>query len=257
MSLDLSDSPMGGGSARKRQALELFRGLPRRYDRVAAAFSFGQDPRWRRAMVRAVAPRPSDRVLDVATGTGMVAAELVARGSCSVVGLDQSAQMLAAARARLAARPELAERVELVEGQAEKLPFADGSFDVLTFTYLLRYVDDPAATMRELARVVKPGGRVGSLEFAVPPRLPARVAWRFYTAVGLPLLGRMVSRDWAEVGRFLGPSIRGFYERHPVERVIQYWRDAGLEDIQVRRMSLGGGIVMSARRRSGGDGGQA
>jgi demethylmenaquinone methyltransferase/2-methoxy-6-polyprenyl-1,4-benzoquinol methylase len=239
-------------SARKRQALELFRGLPRRYDTVAAAFSFGQDPRWRRAMVRAVAPAAGDRVLDVATGTGMVAAELVARGGCSVVGLDQSAEMLAAARARLAARPELAGRVELIEGQAERLPFADGSFDALTFTYLLRYVDDPQATMCELARVVAPGGRVGSLEFGVPSRLPARVAWRLYTAIGLPLLGRLVSRDWAQVGRFLGPSIRGFYEHHPLERIVHYWQEAGFEDIKVRRMSLGGGIVMSATRSSGG-----
>jgi demethylmenaquinone methyltransferase/2-methoxy-6-polyprenyl-1,4-benzoquinol methylase len=239
------------GSARKRQALELFRGLPQRYDTVAAAFSFGQDPRWRQAMVRAVAPAAGDRVLDVATGTGMVAAELVARGGCSVVGLDQSAEMLAAARARLAAQPELAARVELIEGQAERLPFADGSFDALTFTYLLRYVDDPRATMRELARVVAPGGRVGSLEFGVPPRLLARLAWRLYTAVGLPLLGRLLSRDWAQVGRFLGPSIRGFYELHPLERIVQYWQEAGLEDVKVRRMSLGGGIVMSARRSAG------
>jgi demethylmenaquinone methyltransferase/2-methoxy-6-polyprenyl-1,4-benzoquinol methylase len=236
------------GSARKRHALELFRGLPRRYDIVAAAFSFGQDPRWRRALVKAIAPQAGDRVLDVATGTGMVAAQLVARSGCTVVGLDQSAEMLAAAHARLAARPLLAEHIELVQGQAEQLPFADAAFDALTFTYLLRYVDDPRATMRELARVLAPGGRIGSLEFAVPPRLSARIAWRFYTAAGLPLLGRLVSRDWARVGRFLGPSIRGFYERHPVEQIVRYWQDAGLEDVKVRRMSLGGGIVMSARR---------
>jgi demethylmenaquinone methyltransferase / 2-methoxy-6-polyprenyl-1,4-benzoquinol methylase len=244
------------GSARKRQALELFRGLPRRYDQVATALSFGQDPRWRRAMVRAVAPSAQDRVLDVATGTGMVAAELVARSGCSVVGLDQSAEMLAAARARFAAQPALGERVELVEGQAEELPFADESFDALTFTYLLRYVDDPRATMRELARVVRPGGRVGSLEFGVPARWWARIAWRLYTAIGLPLLGRLVSRDWMEVGRFLGPSISGFYQRHPLERIVEYWHEAGLEDVEVRRMSLGGAIVMSARR-SAGDAGQA
>jgi demethylmenaquinone methyltransferase/2-methoxy-6-polyprenyl-1,4-benzoquinol methylase len=139
-------------------------------------------------------------------------------------------------------------RVELVQGQAEELPFADQSFDALTFTYLLRYVDDPAATMRELARVVRPGGRVGSLEFGVPGWAPARWAWRLYTAVGLPVLGRMASREWGEVGRFLGPSIRGFYERNPMDRIVGYWRAAGLEDVQVRRMSLGGGVVMWATR---------
>jgi demethylmenaquinone methyltransferase/2-methoxy-6-polyprenyl-1,4-benzoquinol methylase len=246
-------------SARKRQALELFRGLPRRYDLLSAALSFGQDPRWRHALVSAVAPTPGQRVLDVATGTGMVAAELLARSDCSVVGVDQSREMLSVARSRFAGRTssgrsapdtqaEPAARVELIEGQAEALPFADASFDALTFTYLLRYVDDPAATMRELARVVRPGGRVASLEFGVPPRLLPRVAWRLYTAVGLPALGRLVSREWGEVGRFLGPSIRGFYERHPVARIVDYWQEAGLRDVVVRRMSLGGGILMSATR---------
>ncbi|MFI5207962.1 MAG: class I SAM-dependent methyltransferase, partial [Gemmatimonadales bacterium] len=207
----------GRGSASKREALELFRGLPRRYDVLSAALSFGQDPRWRRALVSAVAPRSGDRILDVATGTGRVAAELLARASCSVVGIDQSAAMLAAARARFAGRSAAggspAIGVELIEGQAEALPFADASFDALTFTYLLRYVEDPPATMRELARVVRPGGRIASLEFGVPPWPPARAAWRLYTAIGLPTLGRAVSREWAAVGRFLGGSIVGFYDR--------------------------------------------
>jgi demethylmenaquinone methyltransferase/2-methoxy-6-polyprenyl-1,4-benzoquinol methylase len=154
--------------------------------------------------------------------------------------------MLSAARARFAGRD--ASRVELIEGEAEALPFADASFDALTFTYLLRYVEDPRATMFELARVVRPGGRMASLEFGVPPWKPARAAWRLYTAVGLPALGRVASREWYDVGRFLGPSIRGFYERHPLERIAGYWREAGLEQVQVRRMSFGGGVVMSATR---------
>jgi demethylmenaquinone methyltransferase/2-methoxy-6-polyprenyl-1,4-benzoquinol methylase len=250
------------GSERKRHALQLFSGLGARYDTLSAALSLGQDPRWRRAMVNALRPAPGERVLDVATGTGMVAAELLARG-CSVVGIDQSAEMLAVARARFAGatggggsdasggRSRAsgdAARVLWIEGQAEVLPFPDASFDALTFTYLLRYVDDPAATMRELARVIRPGGRISSLEFGVPPWPPARVAWRLYTRVGLPVLGRLVSREWGAVGRFLGPSIAGFYARHPLERIAGYWRAAGLEDVRVRRMSLGGGVVMWARR---------
>jgi demethylmenaquinone methyltransferase / 2-methoxy-6-polyprenyl-1,4-benzoquinol methylase len=232
-------------SARKLQALELFEGLPKRYDQLSAALSFWQDPRWRRALVDAVEPAAGERVLDVATGTGMVAAELRRRADCSVVGVDQSAEMLGAARARFAGETN---SVELVQGQAEQLPFADASFDAVTFTYLLRYVDDPKATVRELARVVRPGGRVASLEFGVPPWPPARAAWRCYTAIGLPVLGRMASHDWSEVGRFLGPSIRGFYEKHPLERIAGYWEDAGLREVKVRRMSLGGGVVMSARK---------
>jgi demethylmenaquinone methyltransferase/2-methoxy-6-polyprenyl-1,4-benzoquinol methylase len=234
-------------SDRKQHALELFSGLPRRYDELAAALSFWQDPRWRRAMVATVDASPSDRVLDVATGTGMVAQRLVSEYGCRVVGLDQSEAMLGRARAKLGAHPELGGKVELVAGEAEALPFGDAEFDHLTFTYLLRYVDDPGATLRELARVVKPGGRVACLEFAVP-RNPWLWPWRFYTRVGLPSLGRLAGRDWYEVGRFLGPSIEGFYSRWPLEEQLRLWREAGIGDVAARRMSLGGGVVIRGRR---------
>ncbi len=240
----------------KREALELFAPLPRHYDAVAATLSFGQDPRWRRAMVEAVGAKPTDRVLDVATGTGLVAQALVRRYGCTVLGLDQSPQMLGRARERLERDPSLAARVSLVQGEAERLPFADGEFDHLTFTYLLRYVGDPAATLRELARVVKPGGRVASLEFAVPASRVWRAAWRLYTRVGLPSLGRLVSREWAHTGRFLADSIPSFYERYPLPRVGAMWRAAGIEQLTLRRMSLGGGVVMwGVRTGESGDGG--
>jgi demethylmenaquinone methyltransferase/2-methoxy-6-polyprenyl-1,4-benzoquinol methylase len=230
-------------SSRKEHALEMFSKLPRSYDEVAAAFSFFQDPRWRKAAVEAVEAGPEDRVLDVACGTGLVSAALVERWGCRVVGLDQSAAMLGRARARAAADPRLAERISFVEGEAESLPFADGEFDHLTFTYLLRYVEDPAATMRELARVVKPGGRVSSLEFRVPSGAWLW-PWRLYTRVGLPALGRLVSRGWYEAGRFLGPSIEGFYRAYPLQQQVGLWEAAGIERIVVRRMSLGGGVVI-------------
>src|ERR1700754_4328125 len=147
-------------SQRKQHALDMFEQLPAHYDELGAALSFFQDPRWRKAAVEAVAARPEDRVLDVACGTGLVGRVRDGRWVCGAVGSDQSAAMLGGARSKLAASTRLAERIELVEGEAEHLPFADAEFDHLTFTYLLRYVDDPAATLRELARVVKPGGHV-------------------------------------------------------------------------------------------------
>jgi demethylmenaquinone methyltransferase / 2-methoxy-6-polyprenyl-1,4-benzoquinol methylase len=235
--------------ALKREALELFAPLPRSYDRVAAVLSFGQDPRWRSAMVDTVGASPSERVLDVATGTGMVAQALVRRYGCEVVGLDQSPQMLAGAQVRIAADGALAQRMSLIGGEAERLPFAEEEFDHLTFTYLLRYVEDPGATMAELARVVKPGGRIASLEFAVPTRMVWRWAWRLYTHVGLPTLGRLVSREWAHTGRFLAESIPSFYERYPIERVVELWERAGITDVHVRSMSLGGGVVMWGTKR--------
>lgn len=235
-------------SERKKHALELFRGLPRSYDAVGAALSFGQDPRWRRRMVSRVGANPEDRVLDVATGTGLVAAALVGRYGCMVVGLDQSEAMLDGARARVGENPALASRVELVQGEAENLPFPDSEFDHLTFTYLLRYVDDPADTLSELARVVRPGGRVASLEFMVPPNTLARVLWRGYVRFGLPVLGRAVSADWGAAGRFLGPSIAGLYERLPLERQLALWRAAGIEDVRAEIMSFGGGVVIWGTR---------
>jgi demethylmenaquinone methyltransferase/2-methoxy-6-polyprenyl-1,4-benzoquinol methylase len=224
---------------RRRHAQELFAPLGPRYDRMGAILSFGQDPRWRRTLVSRL-PQDRGHVLDVATGTGLVAEALVARGF-RVTGLDQSAGMLARARARFG------DRVELVEASAEELPFGDSSFDHLTFTYLLRYVDDPGATLAELARVVRPGGTVGMLEFGLP-RGVWRPFWDAWVGVGLPLAGRLVSPGWHEVGRFLGPSIRDFYGRIPVEALPGLWRDAGIEDVSLRRMSFGAGVVVWGRR---------
>ena len=230
-------------SERKRTALALFAGLPRRYDLLSALLSFGQDGRWRRAMVGAVEAGHDDRVLDVATGTALVARALVRRYGCSVVGVDQSPEMLAGARRRLAREPELARRIELVQGEAERLPFADREFDHLTFTYLIRYVDDPGATLAELARVVRPGGRIASLDFGLPDPPLWRALWRLYTRAGLPVAGRLFGRDWYEVGRFLGPSIEELYERLPLERQAELWGEAGISLVQQRRMSVGGGVV--------------
>jgi demethylmenaquinone methyltransferase/2-methoxy-6-polyprenyl-1,4-benzoquinol methylase len=234
-------------------ARQLFDGLPRRYDVLAEVLSFGQNTRWRRAMVDAVvrAIPPPGRILDVATGTAGVALQLSERTGADVVGLDLTAQMLDRARTRIATH-DRSERVRLVQGDGSRLPFADASFDALTFTYLLRYVADPAATLRELARVVRPGGVVASLEFAVPPGPVWKPLWRLYTAAVLPVAGGLSGgREWWEVGRFLGPSISRHYADYPVDWTVHAWREAGIDDVHTRRMSLGGGLVMWGRRSGG------
>jgi demethylmenaquinone methyltransferase/2-methoxy-6-polyprenyl-1,4-benzoquinol methylase len=228
-------------SARASHARELFAPLAPTYDRYARLLSLGQDPRWRRFLVSRVTAGHGDVVLDVATGTGAVAAELLRAKGCSVVGVDQSPEMLAVARRRL---PEL----RFVEASAEDLPFEDEFFDALAFTYLLRYVDDPAATLRELARVVRPGGTIASLEFGVPPAAVWRALWRVYIHVGLPLAGRAIAPGWADVGSFLGRSIREFYKRWPLDRLLGAWHDAGIRELRGRRLSLGGAVVIWGRR---------
>lgn len=230
-------------SPRKTHALALFSGIGREYEVMGALLSFGQDPRWRRELGAHVRAGPDDVVLDVATGTGLVARELVRRHGCRVVGLDQSEQMLGAARARLARDRQLASRIELVRGEAERLPFADGEFAGLTFTYLLRYVDDPLTALRELARVVRPGGTIAALDFGLPD-WPLRAPWLLYTRAAMPLLGRLASPEWYAVGRFLGPSIASFYADHPLPRLPLLWREAGIDAVEIRRMSFGAGVVM-------------
>jgi demethylmenaquinone methyltransferase / 2-methoxy-6-polyprenyl-1,4-benzoquinol methylase len=231
-----------------RFAQELFAPLPHHYDLLVDLLSLGQNRRWRRAMVDRVVADDSRLVLDVATGTAGVACQLADRTSASIVGLDLSEAMLGRARVNVS-RDGAAGRVVLAAGRAEQLPFPDESFDSVTFTYLLRYVDSPDATLRELARVLRPGGTLASLEFCVPPNRPWRSLWWVYTRLVLPAAGRLWGRAWYRVGRFLGPSISGHYARYPVSAHVEMWRTAGLQEVGTRLMSLGGGLVMWGRKR--------
>jgi demethylmenaquinone methyltransferase/2-methoxy-6-polyprenyl-1,4-benzoquinol methylase len=234
-----------------RFAQKLFAPLPDRYDRLAALLSMGQDGRWRRAMIDHIVPDQPGVVLDVATGPAGVALQLAERSRARVVGIDLTFQMLRQGHDNVAHR-HLGERVQLVNGRAEQLPFPDGPFDALTFTYLLRYVDDPQATLVELARVVKPGGAVASLEFMLPRSRFWRFWWWGYTRLVLPAAGFLTGgRAWYDVGRFLGPNITSHYRRYPLDWTIEAWRRAGFVDVGVRRMSLGGGLVMWGRRQGG------
>jgi demethylmenaquinone methyltransferase/2-methoxy-6-polyprenyl-1,4-benzoquinol methylase len=232
-------------------AQDLFTTLPKRYDRLAEVLSMGQNGRWRRAMVDKIVPSSPRRMLDVASGTAGVALQLAARTPADVVGVDLTIGMLAQGQKNVA-RAGMSERVQLVTGRAEQLPFPDAAFDALTFTYLLRYVDDPQATLDELARVVKPGGSVASLEFYVPPSHFWRAWWWLYTRFILPAGGWLTGgAEWFRVGRFLGPNISGHYKKYPLAWTEDAWRRAGFEDVGVRVMSLGGGLVMWGTRSGG------
>jgi demethylmenaquinone methyltransferase / 2-methoxy-6-polyprenyl-1,4-benzoquinol methylase len=230
------------------RARELFAPLGPTYDRYARLLSLGQDPRWRRFLVSRLPVGPDDVVLDVATGTGAVALELVREKGCSVVGVDQSPEMLDEARRRLLLAAET-KRIRLVEAPAQELAFEDGSFDGLTGAYLLRYLDDLPAGLDELARVLRPGTTAALLDFGVPSAPLPRAAWTLYVRAGLPLLGRAISPGWREVGRFLGGSIREFDARWPLPRLLAAFREAGFEEVNARRLSLGGCVVIWGRRR--------
>lgn len=221
----------------------IFASIAREYSWMGAALSFGQDGRWRRTMIAAVNAVPGATVLDVAAGTGLVSRQLAARLRVHVVSLDMSEPML---RAGLPANREagLSELILPVMGRAESLPFPDATFDAVTFTYLLRYVEDPPAVVLEMARVLRPGGSLASVEFHEPEPPILRAGWWLYTRTILPAMGALISTGWFRTGRFLGPSIERFARRAPLPRQIRWWQDAGIRHVRSRVMSLGAGLVI-------------
>jgi demethylmenaquinone methyltransferase/2-methoxy-6-polyprenyl-1,4-benzoquinol methylase len=240
--------PLPVAAERYRFAQRLFDPLPARYDRLAELLSFGQNGRWRRAMIDHITPVAGQTVLDVASGTAGVALQVAARTTASVVGLDLTEAMLRQGQRNVTAS-SVASRIRLVAGNAVQLPFPDATFDALTFTYLLRYVPDPQAALRELARVVRPGGKAASLEFLLPPSPFWRFWWWLYTRLLLPVGGLLAGgREWFAVGRFLGPNISGHYRRYPVAWTVDAWQKAGFENVGFLAMSLGGGLVMWGTR---------
>lgn len=214
-------------------AKRIFGPIGSSYERWAAILSLGQDARWRRTMVEGLGLPTRASVLDVAAGTGSISRLLQERGH-QVTAVDLTPEMI---------RHHPGRRRVLARG--ERLPFADGTFDALTFGYLLRYVDDPLGSMAELARVVRPGGMIGMVEFGLPSGL-WRAPWAFYSSILLPIAGRLIGQGWYRVGKFLKPSIEQFHRKNPDLETI--WRTAGLVEVLTRRMSLGGGLVMWGRR---------
>jgi demethylmenaquinone methyltransferase / 2-methoxy-6-polyprenyl-1,4-benzoquinol methylase len=241
---------MAVSRAENEFALKLFRRLPRRYDLLAEVLSFGQNRRWRAELMKHVIAGDPVGVLDVATGTAGVAIALARQSSAHITGVDVSKDMLEIGRRRVA-EAGLDMRIELEVARAEELPFAGGGFDAITFTYVLRYVGDPAATIAELARNLRPGGVMAGLDFFVPTNPVWHAAWWLYTRVILPAAGILLGgRAWWDVGRFLGPNISAHYSRWPLRRLQAAWEAAGMVDVQWRVMSLGGGIVMWGTKRA-------
>lgn len=237
-----------GSSPENAFAAGLFEPLPARYDRLAETLSLHQNRRWRAELVHHIARFQPERILDVATGTAGVAIALAHATDARITGVDISEPMLERGRERVR-DAGLDNRIRLQVARAEELPFPDGHFDAVSFTYLLRYVADPTSTVAELVRVLRPGGGLASLDFYVPPNPFWRLAWRGYTRKLLPAGGLVLGgRGWSEVGRFLGPNIESFYRRWPLDRIFEAWRIAGMVDDDHRLMSLGGGLVMWGRK---------
>lgn len=221
----------------KAQTPRMFSTIAHRYDFLNHALSLNIDRRWRRELVRVAAPRAGARVLDVATGTADVAIEFAHRtAAASITGLDPSSGMLDVGRAKLARDPALRGRIELIEGDALALPFPDASFDAVTIAFGLRNLPDYGRGVREMARVLAPGGRLVVLEF-LPPSGAARLVFRTYIATVLPVIGRAVSGS-SEAYRYLASSIGSFIRADDVRALLAA---SGLEAVSTHRLT--GGIA--------------
>jgi demethylmenaquinone methyltransferase / 2-methoxy-6-polyprenyl-1,4-benzoquinol methylase len=207
----------------------MFDGVAKRYDVTNDVLSLGQDRRWRGAVVAAVAPRPNERVLDLAAGTGTSSEPFAAAGAV-VVPCDFSQGMLQVGKE---ARP----RLDFVAGDATRLPFADDSFDAATISFGLRNVVDPDAGLREMLRVTKPGGRLVVCEFSSPTWAPFRTVYLEYLMRGLPAVARAVSSN-PEAYVYLAESIRAWPDQPGLATRIEA---AGWTACRWRNLS--GGIV--------------
>ncbi len=215
---------------------ELFDPIAADYERWTPVLSLGQDRRWREAMVGGLGVEQGSLVMDLAAGTGLITRRL-AEGGSRVVSVDLSPKMLSQGSSH---------NSSAVVGTAEVLPFSSGSFDALTFGYLLRYVEVESC-LRELVRVLRSGGRIGMVEFARPTGI-WRLLWRAHVRTVLPATGAVIGHGWDRVGRFLGPSIERFADQYPPQKLAAAWTSAGLVDVRWRVMSLGGGLVMWGRK---------
>ncbi|MFE5308816.1 demethylmenaquinone methyltransferase [Isoptericola sp. NPDC056605] len=222
---------MSRASLEKKPAevASMFDGIAERYDLVNDLVSLGQDRRWRRAVVDAVAAVPGERVLDLAAGTGTSSEPFAADGAL-VVPSDFSLGMLAVGKER---RPDLS----FVAGDATRLPFADGAFDAVTISFGLRNVVDTDAALREMLRVVRPGGRVVICEFSTPTWAPFRTVYMEYLMRALPVVAGAVTRDRGSYD-YLAESIRSWPDQAALGRRMI---DAGWDRVSYRNLT--GGIV--------------
>jgi demethylmenaquinone methyltransferase/2-methoxy-6-polyprenyl-1,4-benzoquinol methylase len=235
---------MSAGAPARLGSGALFDAMTWRYVLVNRHISLGVDRGWRRRAVRAtgLGDGPA-RVLDLATGTGDLAIEIARTfGGAKVVGVDPSARMLEVAKQKIE-RAGLDDRIELAEGEAEHVPFEDGSFDAITMAFGIRNVADRPRALREMARVLAPGGKVVILELTEPERGVARPFARFHIHKVVPTIGAMISG--ADEYRYLESSIAAFPAPARFARTMS---EAGLRPARLEPLTFGVAHVFVGER---------
>lgn len=223
----------------------MFAAIAGSYDLNNRLHSFWIDQAWRRRAVKIAAVRPGDEVLDVACGTGDLTHLFARTAAKRVVGADFTPQMLEIARVKLAGRPKL-RNVTYVEADAMALPFADGSFDVVSIAFGIRNVARPEAALAEFARVLRSGGRLVVLEFDRPANPAVRAVNNLYTQRIMPWTATIIARDRSGAYRYLPRSVGTFMPR---DEMVAKIREAGFSDVGVDSLTFGVAACYRGRRR--------
>lgn len=238
----MSVTPYSSDASKREQVEHMFDAISPKYDLLNRLFSLGIDQRWRRKVIRLVGEEPVKELLDVATGTADLAI-MAAEKAHRVTGIDISEGMLKHGRVKVAQRG-LADRITLQQADSTALPFADGSFDVVTVAFGVRNFEDLGKGLREMLRVLRPGGRVFILEFSKPQRAPMKQLFRFYFHRIMPLIGRSVSKD-SSAYTYLPKSVEAFPEG---THFLALLADAGGDDVKTRPLTGGIATLYSARK---------
>ena len=211
----------------------MFGAIAGSYDLNNRVHSFGRDQAWRRTAVKKAAPKPGERVLDCACGTGDLTRAFAASGVEEVVGLDFTPEMLEIARRK---PMKSGAPVRYLDGDAMALPFEDSEFDIVSIAFGIRNVADPMKALREFRRVLRPGGRLVILEFGLPRSKVVRFFHDLYTCRIMPFTATLISRDRSGAYRYLPRSVNTFQDRSAMESSMA---EAGFGDIEVTSMTTG------------------
>ena len=219
---------------KKKQVTRMFDNISGDYDRLNRVISFGTDIRWRKRVVAILAARKPKRILDIATGTGDLAIALKKTGADHIVGLDISPGMLEIGKQKVKAR-KLDQTIDMVIGDSEQLQFDDASFDAATVAFGVRNFENLQTGLKEIYRVLRPGGTFVVLETSVPTRFPFKQGYQLYTRYLLPAIGKVFSRDRSAY-RYLSESAAAFPYGEAFNNIL---KEIGFIGIECRPQTFG------------------
>lgn len=228
----------------QERARAIFTEIANQYEKFNHYSSFGQDRRWLRALVSSVDIGPTMCVLDVAGGTGEVTFAICKyRHPAIIVLSDYTPAMLDVAKQRIANGDNLGVNVETMVVDAQDIPFDDASFDVVTMAYGIRNIPDRMRALKEINRVLVPGGTVAILEFSTPPLAPARAFYRAYLRWGIPAWGQHFTGARDDFV-YLADSIKAFPDQ---ESFAAMMRDAGFQNVNFKNLAFGAACIHTGR----------